>query len=113
MDSPQRGEVWFGSLDPIAGHEQGGRRPLLIASSDRFNNGRSELVVVLPITSVRKGIPSHVEINPPEGGLKVTSYIKVEDVRCISQTRLEKRVGSVNAETMRLVEQRLRWLLEL
>lgn len=105
--------MWFGGLDPITGHEQGGRRPLLVVSADRFNSGRSELVVVTPITSVPKGIPSHVQIDPPEGGLKVTSYIKVEDVRCISQARLEKRIGSVEPGTMRLVEQRLRWLLEM
>jgi len=113
MADPLRGEVWFGNLDPVEGHEQGGRRPVLIISSNRFNRSASELVVVAPITSVQKGLPSHVEVAAGDAGLTVTSFIKVEDIRCISKRRLMKRLGAVDAGVMTLVEQRLRWLLEI
>jgi len=78
-----------------------------------FNQGASGLVIVLPITSKDQGIPFHVELNPPEGGLKVRSFVKCEDVRSISVERLEKRWGAVLAETLAAVEDRLRILMGL
>ncbi len=46
----KRGEVWLVSLDPSSGHEQKGRRPVLIVSPEAFNR-ITRLPVVLPITS--------------------------------------------------------------
>ena len=33
----KRGEIWLVSLDPTLGHEQKGRRPVLIVSPEAFN----------------------------------------------------------------------------
>ena len=46
----KRGEIWLVSLDPTSGHEQKGRRPVLIVSPDPFNRV-TKVPVVLPITS--------------------------------------------------------------
>jgi len=46
----KRGEIWLVSLDPASGHEQKGRRPVLIVSPEAFNRV-TKLPVVLPITS--------------------------------------------------------------
>ena len=110
---PARGEVWLADLNPAKGHEQSGKRPCLIISVDLFNQGASGLVVVLPITSKEKRIPFHVELEPPEGGLKVRSFIKCEDVRSISAEQLEKCWGTVSPETLTAVEDRLRILIGL
>ena len=53
-----RGDVWLIHLDPTKGREQKGTRPGLIVSVDEMNHGPADLVVVLPITSKEKGIPS-------------------------------------------------------
>jgi mRNA interferase ChpB len=45
-----RGEIWLVSLDPIAGHEQSGKRPVLIVSKASFNK-LTRLSVVVPVTS--------------------------------------------------------------
>lgn len=100
-------------FDPTKGHEQAGRRPALVISVDTFNSGPAELVIVLPITSKSKGIRSHVEVNPPEAGLTVKSFIKCEDVRSVAKERLSRRRGSVSSQTMGAVEYRLRVLLGL
>jgi mRNA interferase MazF len=68
---------------------------------------------MLPITSVDKRVPMHVRVEPPEGGLDRASFIKPEDVRSVSVTRLGRRLGRVSSETMAYVETRLRVLLEL
>jgi mRNA-degrading endonuclease toxin of MazEF toxin-antitoxin module len=46
----RRGEVWVVGLDPAEGHEQKGRRPVLVISPDAFNQV-TKVPVVLPITS--------------------------------------------------------------
>ena len=44
-----RGDVYLVSLDPTAGHEQQGRRPVLIISPGKFNR-LTGVPVVVPIT---------------------------------------------------------------
>jgi mRNA interferase MazF len=110
---PSRGELWDVRLGPARGHEQAGSRPALVVSTDAFNHGPAGLVVVLPLTTRRKGIPFHVAIEPPEGGVRTQSFVKPEDIRAISVERLGKRWGVVSPATLGAVEERLRVLLEL
>ena len=113
LQAPSRGEIWQVNLDPMRGHERAGQRPGLVVSVDRFNHGPAGLVVIIPITSRAKGIPLHVQINPPEGGLTQVSFIKCEDVRSVSKERLTSRRGSISSKTMTAVEERLGILLGL
>jgi len=46
----ERGDVYLVSLDPAAGHEQQGKRPVLVISPGRFNR-LTGVPIVLPITS--------------------------------------------------------------
>lgn len=113
MTGPARGEVWMVDLDPTRGHERSGRRPALVVSVDPFNQGPAGLVIVLPITSKAKGIPLHVPVKPPEGGVRSTSYIKCEDVRSVAKERLTRRMGVISPTTQAEVDDRLRILLGL
>lgn len=113
MPEPSRGEIWLVDLNPVRAHEQTGRRPGFVASVDTFNHGPAGLVVIIPITTKAKGIPFHVEVSPPEGGLEHTSYIKCEDVRSIAKGRLVKQFGKIDEITLAKVEDRLRILLGL
>ena len=113
VPEPGRGEIWYARFDPVVGHEQGGERPCLVISDDRFNRSHANLVIVLPVTRTERGIASHVRLDPPEGGLKAVSFIKCEDVRSISKQRLQSRWGKVSAKTLKTVEDRLRILMNL
>ena len=113
MSPPARGEVWLTDLNPTRGHEQAGRRPTLVVSEDLFNRGPAGLVIVLPMTSRVRGIPSHVPVDPPEGGVDHRTAILCEAVRSISVERLAVRCGAVERSTMEAVEDRLRILLRL
>src|SRR5258705_4807161 len=46
----ERGDVYLVSLDPATGHEQQGRRPVLVISPGKFNR-LTGVPIVLPITS--------------------------------------------------------------
>jgi mRNA interferase MazF len=113
MPEPKRGDIWWIDLDPTRGREQAGKRPGLIISVDEFNGGPADLVVLIPITSKQRGVPLHVEIRPPEGGVKHKSFVKCEDVRSVSKSRLLGRLGGVKQATMEAVEERLQLLLGL
>lgn len=110
---PQRGQVWMANLDPAQGHEQAGRRPVLIVSADAMNSGPADLVIVLPVTSKGKGIPTHVPVQRPEGGLTMDSFVITEQIRCIAKTRLSQHVGEISVQKMRLIETVLRAILDL
>lgn len=113
MTNPSRGEVWLADLDPTRGHEQKGKRPILVISEDLFNQGPAGLVIVLPLTSTYRGVPSHVPIAPPEVGLKTQSVILCDAIRSIAKERLLRRLGTVSLSILAAVEDRLRILLGL
>ena len=113
MAGPSRGEIWNADLSPTRGREQAGKRPVLVVSTDDFNDCPADLAVVVPVTSKWKGIPWHVGVRPGEGGLRTESYIMCEAIRCVAKERLAKRLGHVTPETILEVEKRLRILLEL
>lgn len=46
----ERGDIYLVSLDPSAGHEQQGRRPVLIVSPGAFNR-MTQVPIVLPVTT--------------------------------------------------------------
>jgi mRNA interferase MazF len=101
------------NLSPTVGREQAGTRPALIVSADPLNRGPRGLVMVAPITGTDRGITSHVHVDPPQGGLSKQSVIMVEQLWSVSKDRLDRRLGSVAADTMQKVERILRMLLDL
>ena len=113
MNPPARGEVWLAELSPTRGHEQAGRRPALVVSDDLFNRGPAGLVIVVPMTSKVRNIPSHVPVDPPEGGVDRRTVVLCEAVRSISVERLVVRWGALERPTLAAVEDRLRILLRL
>jgi mRNA interferase MazF len=88
-------------------------RPAVVVSADALNESRAGVVVVVPITTVHRGLPSHIEIDPRGSGLDELSYAKCEDVKSISEQRLIGRVGFIGEEAMFQVARVLRFLLEL
>lgn len=101
------------NLSPTKGHEQSGRRPALVVSVDTFNHGAAGLVIVVPLTTKDKRIRSHIRIEPPTGGCTKTSYIKTEEIRCISTDRLLKLKGTVDSKVMAEVAYSICIMLDL
>ena len=76
---PDRGDVVWIDFDPSLGHEQAGRRPGLILSSQKYHQ-KVGLAIVCPITSRAKGYPFEVKI---PGGFKVKGVILSDQLKCI------------------------------
>jgi mRNA interferase MazF len=76
---PERGDVVWLSLNPQAGHEQAGRRPVLVLSPSSYN-GKVGLAIFCPITNQIKGYPFEVKIL---SGFHVTGAILSDQVKCL------------------------------
>jgi mRNA interferase MazF len=101
--SPRQGEIWDVDFDPIRGHEQGGRRPALVVSHDRFNRNISALCLVVPLTTRLRGTTVEVHLNPPDGGLKSPSALLTNQIRSVSQERFLRKRGEVETATLESV----------
>jgi len=99
---PKRGEIYLTALDPTVGREIQKTRPALVIQNDTSNRF-SEIAIVAPITSrVRFPLnPVHVLLPADAGtGLSVTSVAVFNQVRAVDRSRLTKRLGTVDRETM-------------
>mgnify|MGYP001774252985 CR=1 FL=1 len=105
---PKRGDVVWITLNPQAGHEQAGRRPAVVLSPEAYNK-KVGLALLCPITSQIKGYPFEVALPKsfPITGVILSDQVKSLDWRA----RQAKRIGSLPAETMTEVFQKLLTLL--
>ena len=107
------GDIWVAQLDPTVGHEQGGRRPVVVVSSDGFHELPINMVVVVPLTSNDRGLITQPRIAGPQANLKRASFARPEDVRSIDAGRLSQRLGSVDATELGEIRKVLRYFLDL
>lgn len=108
-----RGEVFTGDLNPVVGHEQAGRRPVLVVSINPMNQSAADLVIAVPLTTTDRGSQLHVRLEPPEGGLTRVSFALPEMVRVLSTRRLGRRLGFASADTVETVSKRIGILIGL
>ena len=94
-----RGDVIWADLNPIRGHEQAGRRPVVVISHDVFNE-RSGTVIAIAITSQpqRAGFPLTLELT--SGNLPKRSWVKISQIRTLSTQRLAEKIGRVSPEEL-------------
>ena len=104
MASILRGDIYWAELDPTVGHEQAGRRPVLILSQTVFND-RSGTVIAIALTSQepRAGFPLTLELK--KTGLPKRTWAKISQIRTLSTKRLAGRLTSCHpSELQRVVE---------
>ena len=99
-----RGEIRWADLNPTRGHEQAGRRPVLILSHDVFNE-RSGTVIAVALTSQqqRAGFPLTLELK----GIRLPkpSRVKISQIRTLSVDRIGKRLaGATPEQTAKVIE---------
>lgn len=95
----KRGDMFYADLSPVVGSEQGGIRPVLIIQND-LGNKYSPTVIAAAITSQtgKTKLPTHIEINSEECGLKNDSVVLTEQIRTIDKSRLKERIGHIDDE---------------
>ncbi len=106
---PDRGDVIWLDLVPQAGHEQTGRRPVLVLSH-RFYNQKAGFAIVCPITSKIKDYPFVVKI--PDD-LKVKGAILADQIKSLDwQVRKAEFLCKMPSRIVKDVIDKLRILVE-
>jgi len=76
---PKRGDLVWLEFRPKAGHEQSGRRPALVLSSETYNR-KVGLALFCPVTSQVKGYPFEV---PLPKGVNVSGVVLADQVKSL------------------------------
>lgn len=94
-----RGDIVWADLNPVIGHEQAGRRPVVVISQDVFNE-RSGTAIAMAITGQpqRAGFPLTLELE--SGDLPKKSWVKISQVRTLSVLRLGEKIGRISPEEL-------------
>lgn len=97
----KRGDMFYADLSPVVGSEQGGIRPVLIIQND-MGNKYSPTVIAAAITSQmnKTELPTHINIDSEECGLKNNSVVLAEQIRTIDKSRLKEKIGHIDDETV-------------
>ncbi len=94
----------WADLNPVIGHEQAGRRPVVVLSADVFNE-HSGTVIAMALTSQpqRAGFPLVLELESSKLGKR--AWVKISQIRTLSTRRLGKKLGRISSDELdRLVE---------
>ena len=102
----RRGEILWCDLEPRRGHEQGEVRPVIIVSADAYNETRSPLVAIVPLTRAVAKNPLHVALSVAETGLESPSTALIDQARFVDRSRLRldaagRLIGSAQARVDR------------
>jgi len=111
----ERGTVWWAELpDPVAS-EPGFRRPVVIVSSDVFNQSPIRTVVTIVLTSNLRlaEAPGNVLIAAADSGLPKDSVANVSQVITVDKSYLTKRCGRLSSRVLKTLDNGLRLVLSL
>jgi mRNA interferase MazF len=93
----RRGEIYYATLDPVQGHEQAGRRPVIVLSRDSIN--QAPLTVTVMIGSDAAHFPrdysTNVRIPARESGLPMDTVFLGFQIRSLDHSRFLDPVRKV------------------
>ena len=105
----KRGDLYWAELTPRSGSEQQGRRPVVIVSSDGFNDVPSwRSIIVIPVTTssrqARRG-PTAVPISAAGSGLSQGSVAVCHQITTLDRSKVQTRIGVLPQKEMERIEQ--------
>jgi mRNA interferase MazF len=101
------GDVLLCDLNPVAGREQGGIRPVVVVSHHRYSVIPG-LFLAVPLTSRDRHLDHHIQVPADDDtGLKQVSYAMTEQVRAVSDQRAGRQLGRVTGETLTTISRYL------
>lgn len=102
----KRGEVWWAELGPPAG-----RRPVVLLSRDEAYAVRL-LVIVAPITTRMRRIPSEVVLGPDDG-MPRDCVANLDTMTTVPKDCLRSRLTSLSSQKLKEMEAAIHFALGL
>lgn len=111
----KRGEVWWADLGEPVGSGPGYRQPVVVISTDTFNESRISTVIVVVMTSNLRlaAAPGNVQVAARETGLRKDSVVNVSQVLTVDKGVLIDRIGHLPGDRLGEVEVGLRDVMGL
>jgi mRNA interferase MazF len=107
---PERGDIVWIALNPQSGHEQAGRRPVIVLSPQKYNL-KSGLIICCPITAQEKNYPFEVKI---PSGLPISGVILADQVKNLDwQAREAQFVCKIHHSIIEQVIEKISLLLQM
>nr|VFK46016.1 MAG: mRNA interferase ChpB [Candidatus Kentron sp. TC] len=104
----ERGDIYLVSLDPTSGHEQQGKRPVLIVSPSAFNHLTKTPIVVPITTGGNFARTAGFAVSLAGIGTKTTGIVRCDQPRALDlSSRHARRLESVPASIMEEVLARM------
>jgi mRNA interferase MazF len=101
---PERGDIAWMILDPRVGHEQSGRRPVIVLSHKKLAE-HTNLTVISPITSKVIGLPFEVELKGTKtSGAILPIHIRSVDFRKRKAVFIEKAPEVILNKTIKSIQ---------
>ena len=95
----KRGDIYLVPLDPAAGREQRGMRPVLVVSPAEFN-AATRLPVILPITN-GGAFARRIGFAVPVSGIKTTGVVRCDQPRVLDlNARKARKLESLPSPIM-------------
>ena len=111
----RRGDVVRVDLNPTRGGEQQGEsRPCIVIQND-IGNQNADTTIIVPLTDAKDipPFPFHAHVAKGDGGLTKKSIALCEQIRVITKSRINKRIGTLSDEAISDLNDAIRNSLEL
>lgn len=92
-----RGDIRWADLNPVRGHEQGAKRPVVVISHDVFNE-RSGTVIAMAVTSHPQRAAFPLTFTIESSRLPKRSWVKIGQVRTLSVERIGQLLETLPPE---------------
>src|SRR3989338_6987668 len=98
----KKGEIWLVEIPETNGHEQTGKRPVIILADTESN-----IAIIIPFTSNIQALrfPHTIEVKPSkEDGLTAESVALIFQIRAIDKKRLKSKIGNLEISMMSRID---------
>jgi len=111
----KRGEIWWATLGEPRGSEPGFRRPIVIVSSNEFNQSNIRTVMAAVITSNLRlaKAPGNFSISKKESGLARESVVNISQILTLDKSFLSKKQGKLPAKKIPVLNEGLKLVLAI
>ncbi len=111
----EKGRIWWATPGEPRGSEPGYRRPVVIVSSNEFNQSKISTVIVAIITSNLRlaKAPGNFSISKKETGLSRESVVNVSQVLTLDKSFLSKKLGKLPSKKIHMLNKGLRLVLSI
>lgn len=101
-------DICYVNLDPTVGREMKKTRPCVIVSPDEMNNHLGTVIIV-PITSKERQIPTRIYVDRKGTGLaQENNWAVLDQIKTVDKIRLTPKIGAVSQSSWEEISDNLK-----